>query len=210
MIGIAGVFLGVFLAQVSPGPNMMAVASAALGTGRRAGLATAAGIATGVFVWAILFAFGVGALLQAFPETVTAMKFIGGGYLLFLGVRALRSAFRPAAAMPAAGGGALRVRAAYRLGLAVVMTNPKAALMWVAIAMFLASSGLSAAHFLFIGAGASVSAMLIYGTYAVLFSTGIAMRTYQRFFRAIEAAFGVVFGAVGARLLADGVRELRT
>ncbi|MBB4018401.1 threonine/homoserine/homoserine lactone efflux protein [Chelatococcus caeni] len=51
--------------------------------------------------------------------------------------------------------------------------------------------------------------MLVYGTYAVLFSTGVAVRAYQRFFRAIEGAFGAVFGAVGAHLLADGVRELR-
>jgi threonine/homoserine/homoserine lactone efflux protein len=210
MIGIVGLFVGVLLAQVSPGPNMMAVASASLGTDRRSGIATAAGVASGVFIWAILFALGIGAILETFPQTVTAMKLIGGGYLLYLGFRALRSAFRPSASMQTAPGIAVSPVAAYRLGLVVVMTNPKAALMWVAIAMFMASTGLSSMHFLLIGIATSASAMLVYGTYAVLFSTGIAVRTYRRFFRAIEAIFGTMFGAVGGRLVVDGVRELRS
>jgi threonine/homoserine/homoserine lactone efflux protein len=210
MIGIAGVLLGVFLTQVSPGPNMMAVASASFGSGRGVGLATAAGVATGVFVWAILFAFGIGAVLQTVPQAITAMKFIGGAYLAFLGIKALRSAFRPRGNVQAARGLTISASAAFRLGLLVVMTNPKAALMWVAISMFLASSGLSVLHFLLMGLGASASAMLVYGTYAVLFSTGTVVRAYQRFFRVIEGAFGVVFGAVGGQLIMSGIREMKS
>ena len=55
---------------------------------------TAVGIAFGVLVWATLFAFGIGAVLQAYPETLTAMRLIGGGYLLYLGIRSLRAAMR--------------------------------------------------------------------------------------------------------------------
>ncbi|MCB5176586.1 LysE family translocator [Microvirga lenta] len=209
MLDIAPVFLGIFLAQVSPGPNMMAVSSASLGSGRAPGIATAAGIATGVFLWATLFASGVGALLDAFPQAITAMRFIGGGYLIYLGLKAVRAALtrspggRVAASVRTGG------RAAYLRGLLVVLTNPKAALMWVAISMYLASSGLSVLGFLAIGLGASASAMVIYGTYALLFSTGIVMRAYARFFRAIEGSFGLVFGAIGAKLVVDGVKELR-
>jgi threonine/homoserine/homoserine lactone efflux protein len=75
--------------------------------------------------------------------------------------------------------------------------------------MYLASSGLSSLHFLFIDVGASLSALLIYGAYALIFSTGVVMRVYARFFRAIEGGFGAIFGAIGAKLFIDGVRELR-
>lgn len=209
MIEIATVFLGIVLAQMAPGPNMMAVASASLGTGRASGVATAAGIATGVFCWSLLFALGIGAMLKAFPQSLVAMRFIGGGYLLYLGLRALRTAAGPIEAGSVASGPALAPGAAWRRGLLVVMTNPKAALMWIAVTMYLASSGLSHGEFLAIGAGAALTAMTIYGGYAVLFSTGAAVRTYRRFFRAIEAAFGLVFGAVGARLVFDGIRTFR-
>ena len=201
---------GIFLAQVSPGPNMMAVSSVAIGSGRRAGVLTAAGVATGVFVWAILFAFGIGALLQAFPQSITAMKLLGGGYLLFLGTRAVLTILRePGSSEKSDAVRTVGVRA-FSTGLLVVLTNPKAALMWVAASMYLASLNLSAVQFLTIGSCVSLSALGIYGVYAVLFSTGLAVRTYGRFFRFIELGFGAVFGMLGAKLVADGLREIRT
>ena len=81
MFEVAGVFAGIVLAQISPGPNLMAVSSIALGGGRMPGAIAAVGVATGVFIWSILFAFGIGALLKAFPQAITAMRLLGGGYL---------------------------------------------------------------------------------------------------------------------------------
>jgi threonine/homoserine/homoserine lactone efflux protein len=209
VIEIVTVFLGICLAQASPGPNMMAVASAALGADRRSGIATAMGIAIGVFCWALLFSLGIGTLLTAFPQTLTAMKFLGGAYLLYLGFKSLRAAARASPLSGSARPEPMAVAAALRRGLLVVMTNPKAALMWVAITMFLASTHLTTAQFLLIGASASASAMAIYGTYAVLFSSGVAVRAYTRFFRAIEGTFGALFGAIGAKLVLDGIRSVR-
>ena len=209
LITLLPLVLGIMLAQTSPGPNMMAVAASSLGSGRTAGLLTVAGIATGAMLWSLLFAFGAGALLQAFPQLVTAMKLVGGSYLAYL-------AFRSVRAILTARHGNLRVTAArrtgltaYVTGLAVVLTNPKAALMWVAIALYLASSGISSAGFIATGVFTACSALAIYGSYAILFSTGLALRAYGRFSRWIEGLFGLVFGALGVRLLAEGVAELR-
>jgi len=209
MLEIAGVFIGIVLAQVSPGPNLMAISSISLGGGRAPGLMAAAGVATGVFIWSALFALGIGAFLKAFPQTITAMRLLGGGYLIYLGLRALRTALAPSSAHSHPERISMKLGAAYRRGLVVVMTNPKAALMWVAISMYLASSGISKAQFLVVGLGASASAMAIYGAYALVFSTGIAMRAYARFFRVIEGGFGAVFGAIGAKVFVDGLRELK-
>lgn len=209
MIEILTVFVGIFLAQVSPGPNMMAVATASLGTGRVAGTATALGVATGVFVWCILFSLGIGALLQAFPETVIVMRAIGGGYLLFLGAKSLKNAFATIDGAQYYQHLQISTGAAYRRGLLVVMTNPKAALMWVAISMFLVTSGWGVVEFLAISIGASVSVACVYGLYAVLFSTGVAVRGYQRFFRLIDGSFGVIFGAFGGKLISDAIREMQ-
>jgi threonine/homoserine/homoserine lactone efflux protein len=209
MLEIAGILVGIFLAQVSPGPNMMAVSSVSLGSGRWRGVSTAAGIATGVFVWALLSTLGIGAVLNAFPQTITAMRLLGGGYLLYLGFKALRAAFAPSSGSPVHGQMETSIAAAYRRGLLVALTNPKAALMWSAVSMYLASSGFSPLEFAIIDVGASTSALLVYGGYALIFSTGIIMRAYARFFRGIEGAFGAIFGLVGAKLFLDGMRELR-
>lgn len=211
MIEILTLLTGIILAQASPGPNMMAVAAASLGTGRQTGVATALGIASGVFLWSLLFFVGVGALLTTFPESLILLRFLGGGYLLYLGLRSLRSLFTQGST-PDAGpaGTTLPLAAAWRRGLLVVMTNPKAALMWIAISLFLAGGGHPAASFILTGIAASLSAAVIYGLYAVLFSTGVAVRGYRRMFRLVDGLFGLVFGALGGKLIADGLRELQS
>jgi len=138
------------------------------------------------------------------------MRFIGGRYLLFLGLKELRSVLRPSGNGSAAGAAAIRPTAAYRKGFVVVMTDPKAALMWVAVTMFLASTGISTVQFVLISLAASASAMTVYGTYPLLFSTGIAVRVYRRLYRAVESVFGVMLGVAGGKLVLDGVRDLRS
>lgn len=201
--------VGVALAQASPGPNMLAVAGTALGCGRRAALFAVSGISCAMIVWAVAVAAGLGVVVSVFPSLLTAMKIVGGAYLCWLAVRALLAARR---------GGAPRVRAdatelsafhAWRRGFLVVLTNPKAALMWTAVGTFLFGAGLDAVEVALFGPVGATTGFLIYGTYALAFSTGVASRAYARFSRAIEAALGIAFGALGGTLLWDGVKELR-
>ncbi|WP_332687458.1 LysE family translocator [Devosia sp.] len=203
-------WLGVALAQASPGPNMMAVTSVALGQGRKAALLLVAGIGTGTLVWAAAVSFGLGALFAAFPLLLTLLKFAGGFYLLLIAYRALRAIVAGETSTVTASKAPLSDLDAWRRGFFVVMTNPKAALMWSAVATFLFGAGLGSAQVLAFGPMVALSAVAIYGTYGLLFSTGMAMRTYGRFWRAIEAAFGLAFGALGATLLVWGIRDLRS
>jgi threonine/homoserine/homoserine lactone efflux protein len=203
-------WLGVCAAQASPGPNMMAVADAALGQGRRSALLTVAGIATGSLVWAGAAALGLGAMFQAFPALLTMLKFAGGAYLLFIGAKALIIAWRGQATTLAATRNSRSDLQSWRRGFVVVMTNPKAALMWSAVATFLFGSGLSGLQVLAFGPAVALSALAIYGGYGVVFSTGLASRAYDRFFRIIQTVFGAAFGALGITLLLSALKELKT
>ena len=91
----------------------------------------------------------------------------------------------------------------------VVLTNPKAALMWSAIATFLYGAGLPMLAVLAFGPLVAISATIIYGGYGVLFSSPLAGRTYARFARQVELLFGVAFGTLGGLLLLAGVRAMR-
>ncbi len=203
------VAIGVAAAQASPGPNMFAVIEMALGRGRRAALLVVAGIATGSLVWAALAALGLGAIFAAVPALLTALKFIGGAYLLYMGMRGLRAALRGDEAALRAETRVVSDLAAWRRGFFVVMTNPKALLMWLALATFMFGEGLGALQVLGLGPVVALSATLIYGFYGVMFSTGLASRGYARFWRWIEAAFGTAFGLLGATLIISGIRDLR-
>ncbi|OSQ31705.1 LysE family translocator [Thalassospira sp. MCCC 1A03138] len=202
MMELGTVMVGIALAQISPGPNMMAVSSAALSGGRQLGLLSAVGVATGVFI-------------DAFPQSLTAMKLVGGGYFLYLALKSLWSCLKGSGSVGSARDNLYSPASkigftAYRTGLLVVLTNPKAALMWVAVSMFLASAQGTHPALIVIGVLASCSAMVIYGIYALLFSTGVAVRAYQGFFRVVDGIFGAVFGVIGSKILIDGMSDLRS
>ncbi|MYZ49660.1 LysE family translocator [Propylenella binzhouense] len=201
---------GLFLAQIAPGPNLMAVAGAALGQGRRIAFFVALGIASAILVWMSLATFGLAALLAIHPGLLTAMKLLGGGYLCFVALRAFRAAWIGLPPRLGAERATWTRAQAWRRGILVNLTNPKSALAWTALATFLYGSGLSAPAVLAFAPLGCLSALIVYGSYGTLFSSGLAKRAYARFARAIEALFGLAFGAIGAELLADGIGEVAT
>ncbi len=81
--------------------------------------------------------------------------------------------------------------------------------MWAAVASFLFGQGLSPWHVLAFEPMGALSGLVIYGTYAMLFSTGFAMRGYARFSRWFEGVFAAAFGLMGASLLWAGMKAAR-
>jgi threonine/homoserine/homoserine lactone efflux protein len=76
---------------IIPGPTILLVVSYALGQGRRAALPVAAGVALGDFTAMTLSMLGLGALLTASATLFTVLKWVGGAYLIWLGVKLARS-----------------------------------------------------------------------------------------------------------------------
>ena len=201
--------IGVAAAQAAPGPNLFAIASTALGQGRSPALCVTLGVSTGMMIWAIGIAFGLGALFSAYPVSLILLKFIGGAYLLWLASRALRSAFCGNTSSIAVDVNSRSTVGYWRRGLLVVLTNPKAALMWSAVGTVLFGANLQTWQVALFGPVGAMSAIVIYGSYAILFSTRYASNFYGRFSRWIEVLFGASFGSLGGKLVVDGVRELR-
>src|ERR1700688_1607429 len=77
--------------SLSPGPNgLLALTHGAL-HGRRKALYTIFGGAFGFICVVGLSMFGVGALLKTSVEWLTVMKWVGGAYLVWLGIQVWRS-----------------------------------------------------------------------------------------------------------------------
>lgn len=74
-----------------PGPTILLVISYALGHGRKAARATVSGVALGDFTAMTASMLGLGALLAASATLFTVLKFIGAGYLIYLGVKLWRT-----------------------------------------------------------------------------------------------------------------------
>lgn len=79
------------LVIVTPGQDMILVMSRSLTQGAAAGVTTAAGVSTGLLVHTVLAALGLGAILQASELLFFTMKLCGAIYLIYLGVKLLRT-----------------------------------------------------------------------------------------------------------------------
>lgn len=119
-------------AAVSPGPAVLMAARTGLTEGFRTGALLAAGIGAGAVVWAAAAMFGLNLLFAAAPALLWALKILGGGYLVWMGIKLWRGASQPfitADARPVPRSGA----SAFRLGLFTQLANPKPAVMFSAI-----------------------------------------------------------------------------
>ena len=80
------VVLGLFLI---PGPAVLLVLTRTVQGGRKTGIMTGLGVATGDFVHTMFAAVGLSALLMTSALAFTVVKFVGAAYLVYLGARAL-------------------------------------------------------------------------------------------------------------------------
>jgi threonine/homoserine/homoserine lactone efflux protein len=127
-------FVGVcILITLVPGLDTALVTRNVVARGRRAGILTAVGTSSGLFVHAVAVALGVSALLMRSSTAFEVIKLCGAAYLGLLGLLALRASFRrqadaghasdrqlsPGPALP-------RLTYPYLQGLVTNFTNPKA------------------------------------------------------------------------------------
>jgi amino acid exporter len=200
--GIILAYSAFLLAIASPGPNILAVIGTSMGVGRKQGLALALGVAAGGFCWALLTTGGLSALLASYASALTVIKIAGGLYLLWLAYKAFRSAASAHDIEATTLSGSTRSSLGYfTRGLTIQMTNPKAALAWIAIV----SLGLQENAPLWVGLslviGTSLLSVVIHCLYAVAFSTPVMVRLYSKARRWIQGALGAFFTFAGIRLL---------
>ncbi|MDN7177990.1 LysE family translocator [Caballeronia sp. SEWSISQ10-4 2] len=76
---------------VAPGPDNLQVLARGISQGRAAGLVAALGFAAGISFHTTLAALGVAALLKSSPMAFEAVKLAGAAYLVWIGIKAIRS-----------------------------------------------------------------------------------------------------------------------
>lgn len=124
-----GFLSAALLITVSPGPDNLMVLSVGMSRGRRQGMVFGLGCALGCLSHTLLAAFGVGALIKASPLAFGGLKLLGGAYLIWLGIGALRS--RGGARVDGAGLPDESLGRLFGKGLFANMINPKVVLFFL-------------------------------------------------------------------------------
>ena len=178
-----------------PGPAVLLVVSTAGGRGLRSGLGAALGILAANTLYFGLSATGVVGAHAASRHLFEAIRWIGAGYLVWIGLRMLRP--RPARAVAAQP--VVLARAFFR-GFVVQVANPKAVVFFVALLpQFINPAVPVPRQVLVLGASSLVIELLVLTGYAEA-ATRARDLVGQRFSGLLPRVGGILLIAVGIRL----------
>jgi threonine/homoserine/homoserine lactone efflux protein len=181
---------------VVPGPAVAYIVTQSVDKGRRAGIVSALGIASGGLVHVVAATVGLSALIASSATAFTAVKLVGAAYLIVVGIRRILSRDEPE---PAPESEPTPLRRLYAQGVVVNVLNPKTALFFLAfLPQFVDRNGSVALQVGILG--------LLFASIALLSDVGYALvadalagrvRRSGRAARARRFATGGIFIALG-------------
>lgn len=186
--------------SLTPGPNSLLVLAHGAMHGRARTLWTIGGGAVGFVALIGLSMLGIGALLQSSAHALTVMKWVGGAYLVWLGIQLWRAPPMQLEALPnAQGERVVTGDRLFRQGLLAAISNPKVLLFY----------GAFLPQFIVPGRDLWLQFVVMAGTFAAvecLVEFGLASLAHrirpwlQRTGRKFNRSCGALFGLMGAAL----------
>jgi len=186
--------------MIIPGPATLLTLARAVSGGRRVGLATGLGIATGDLFHTMMATFGLSALLATSALAFEIVKYAGVVYLIYLGFKAF---IEKAGSLDMPATQAITPMRAFRQGFFTEILNPKTALFFLAfLPQFIhPESGSVFAQFallgaIFVGLSICVTSLLAVGAGSI----GGWLRRNRRVGRWQGKVVGTIYVALGLRL----------
>jgi threonine/homoserine/homoserine lactone efflux protein len=198
----------VLLMQVTPGPDMALVIGRGVGQGQRVAVCTVLGFMVAGLIQVPLLVLGIDSLLRASPLAFDLMRWCGAAYLIFLGLKLLRSAGHGSGtSLGRPTSGRASGLSAVRDGFINNLTNPKALLfMFAFLPQFVSPDrGSVAAQLLVLGLTQKATGFVVQGSVA-LASGGVGASLAQRpgLVAWQERFAGLVMVGLGLRLFLTG------
>ena len=205
------------LAAASPGPDFVLVSQQTLAKGRRTGLICSAGITLGLSIHIIYSVLGLATLIAHSQPLLTAIKWLGGSYLVYLGWQGIQAKPKKSADLDAIDLDAIDSNADISIKKASIDTsstgsilrcgffcnvfNPKAPVYFVAIFTLVLSPGIPLWQLAIYGVWMMVLQMAWFSTVVMLLSIPAIHRRFQRFEHWIDRVLGTAMIVLGLNLI---------
>ena len=160
-------FLSCVLLALAPGPDILFVLTQSALYGTKAGLSTTLGLLTGLCVHTLAVALGIAVLFQTSVLAFTLLKLLGAAYLLYLAWLSFRSGMASASLDKKDFPG---LKALYKRGVILNVTNPKVTLFFLAFLPQFADPqrGSLPLQLIFLGILFQLSTLVVFGGVSVL------------------------------------------
>jgi len=185
---------------LAPGPDNIYVLMRGITQGRKAGLVSALGFSSGLIFHTMLAVLGFAALIKASPLAYALLRYAGAGYLIYIGVRTLRS--HSAIHLSADAAPPMKLSRIYWQSVIANILNPKVTLFFIAfLPQFVnASAGNIPAQMLLLAAVFILQALLVFSLVA-LFSGMVGA-----FFQRKKSAATIMNRLAGTAFIGLGIR----
>jgi threonine/homoserine/homoserine lactone efflux protein len=188
-----------FLAVISPGPDFIMVLRNSLTFGRKAGIFSALGVATGCLISFTLVMCGL-KVLFAYKIVKGALSLVCGAYLIYMGIMSIRSKSQHSH-IDCQHQNHAPMSTYYRNGLFTNILNPKLYTLAVAILTFPEQQHPSFATNTAIVIGQSLMALVWFIAVSLIFSHGKVQDVYFKRERLINILLGFVFVIIGSKIM---------
>ena len=189
----------VFLLSGTPGPNMLHVMTRSVEFGFRRSMAAMAGCMLAITLVLAASAAGLTALLKTIPGAFEVLRYLGVGYLVYLGVKSWRSPVSPDTGAAERFARQSSPAALFRGGFTIAISNPKLLLFAAAFfPQFIDPAQPKVPQFAILVGTFAVIEMLWYCTYALAggsLSAYLRRPAVKRMFNRVTGSIFVGFGA---------------
>jgi len=153
---------------LSPGPDIIYVMVQGMANGKKHGIVTALGLATGIIIHTSLVAFGVSAIIKSSETLFFIIKLFGALYLLYLAYRVFKS--NPQIAYSAEGIKQKSLFSLFKQGFIMNVLNPKVTIFFLAFfpGFLWEPVGNTVLQFYVLGGIFMLQTILIFGSVAIL------------------------------------------
>jgi len=186
--------------SLSPGPGAIASMSAGLNHGFRYGYVTIFGLVLGIWTQLLVVGVGLGALLATSSTAFSVIKWLGVGYLVWLGIAQWRAPVRPMVAVDAAAN-TVTQRALILKAWMINVVNPKGTVFLLAVVpQFINPAQPLAQQYLIIGATLALTDLVVMTGYTALAARVLGALKEPSHIRAMNRVFGSLFVVAGSLL----------
>lgn len=123
-------FMSCMILSMIPGSDTIYILTQSISNDRKTGVFSTLGICSGILVHTTLVTLGLSAILKSSPTAFQIVKVVGAAYLIYLGIKSIRS--KKSLVVQDEGAPKTNLKKAYINGVVTNVLNPKVALFFIA------------------------------------------------------------------------------
>lgn len=202
VISVLGIHL---LAVMSPGPDFFMLVRNAMLYSRKAGIYTAIGFGLGIGVHVCYSIFGLALLISNTPIIFNIIKYLGAGYLIYIGVLSFISKTTHFETNPVQESKSISNIKAIRIGFLTNVLNPKATMFFLSLFTAVIGAESNKSLVIFLGIAMMINTTLWFSLLSILLTHSKILPFLEKNQGLFNKIFGILLVGIGLQIMVSSL-----